>query len=269
MARTRPPFDAPAARPDLDQIARELRSDVVALGHLSKTTVPAAAFACIESLIALYWNVLRVEPDHAENPDRDRFIFNKESGITAYYAALARRGFFPVEELKQFNKEGCRLSRCPAPGSVPGVENALGLPGQGLGVAIGFALASRLQQRSNKTYVLLDAGELKENTIRDAARLAGSLGLDNLVAVLECGGPSDPRPLAQTAFWKDLGWDVETLPGNDTVGIACALRQGVAGHPRILIVDTTISAGAGYLPAWSERPPTAEELENLRQEPCP
>lgn len=272
MARTRPPFATKPAVETLERVARELRLEVIALSHQSKTPLSRTSLSCVELLIALYWNTLRIDPNHSDDPNRDRFIFNKSNGISTLYAVLARRGFFPNEELKQFNKEGCRLALQPSPHSIPGLEWSIGLPGKGLGVSAGMALAARLLEQSYKTYLLINGNELHHGSLQETARIAARLRLGNLIVIVEApksGTTADDSP---AALWQSLGWDTREADGHDITAIGKILKEQRDNElPLALIASTNKGCDVSFAgnDIWANRPPTEEEVEAARKELAP
>jgi len=273
MARTRPPFATRPAFESTDGVARELRLEVITLSHQSKTPLPGTSLTCVELLIALYWSVLRIDPNHPDASNRDRFIFNKTNGISVLYAVLARRGFFPSEELKQFNKEGCRLALHPSPHSVPGFEWSIGQPGQGLGVGMGMALAAQLQKQSSKIYVLMDESEFRDGLLQETIKIASRLRLGNLTVIIETASSSIPDSDHTSAEpWQSLGWDTQEADAHDTAAIVKSLQQQrTSERPRVLIAKTKkgYSLNSVENDLWANRPPSAEEVEAARKELAP
>ena len=274
MARTRPPFGEKPTTEALDKITRELRLDLVAISHRSKTSLSGGALSCLELLASLYWNCLRVEPKNPDNPDRDRFILDKGHAIVSLYATIAHRGFFPKEELEHYGQEGSRLSQQPAPGSVPGIEWSAGSPGRGLGIGLGMALAARIQRRSYNVYVLLHDGESQENSAGEAALLAAQLNLSNLTAIVEYHGQQTPGQKNTAANspaskWQALGWATREVDGNDLNAIAKALRvQRSASSPIAILARTVAGKGVSFVEAdkYEPRVPSDEEVESTRRE---
>jgi len=272
MARTRPPFATRPAFESLERVARELRLEVITLSHQSKTPLPSTSLSCVELLIALYWNTLRIDPNHSDDPNRDRFIFNKSNGISTLYAVLARRGFFPNEELKQFNKEGCRLALQPAPRSIPGLEWSMGLPGKGLGVSVGMALAARMLERNYKIYLLIDGNELHNSSLQESARVAARLRLGNLTVIVESPKPGTTAVNAPAALWQSFGWETRDVDGHDTTAIGKILKEQRADElPLALIASTNKGCDVSFAnnDIWTNRPPTDEELEAAKKELAP
>lgn len=135
-------------------------------------------------MTALYFDVMNLDPDRPDAPERDRFVLSKGHAAVGLYATLAERGYLPVEELATYARPGSRLMGHPVR-AVPGVEAATGSLGHGLALGCGFALGARLDGHDSRTFVLMGDGELQEGSVWEAAIGAASLGLDRLVAVVD------------------------------------------------------------------------------------
>ena len=169
----------------LETVARAIRFELIAISHRAQSAHLAGALSCVDLLVAVYWTRLRIDPQRPNDPARDRLIFSKGHAISALYTTLAKRGFFPEEELLQFNVEGSRLPEQPSPGCVPGVEWATGSLGHGLGVGLGMALASRIRRIPYDVYVVMSDGECQEGSVWEAAMLAPRLGLGPFTVLVD------------------------------------------------------------------------------------
>ncbi len=136
----------------LPGIAATLRGMVIDMSHAAGTPHLGSSLSCVDIVTAAYWDALRIDPAQPDDPGRDRFILSKGHAATTLYAALAHRGFFPAALLETYNKDGSRLAEHPGPNCVPGVEAATGSLGHGLPIALGMALAGRIQGRSYRVY---------------------------------------------------------------------------------------------------------------------
>ena len=128
---------------ELQTIARQIRRRVVQMSHDGQAPHLGSSLSCIDILVAAYWNVLRLDPENPRDADRDRFILSKGHAVSALYATLATRGFFPEDLLTSFNQNGSDLPEQPIPNRVPGIEAATGSLGHGLSLGIGMALAGQ------------------------------------------------------------------------------------------------------------------------------
>ncbi|MFF5261712.1 transketolase [Actinomadura viridis] len=250
--------DAVLAR-ELARTALRIRHHIVDMcggkegGHLG------GALSSADILTVLYFAVLRVDPAEPRDPDRDVFILSKGHGAIGLYAALAERGFLPVDELRTYGTSAGRLMGHPVT-AVPGVEMPTGSLGHGLALGLGFALAARLQARPCRAFVLLGDGELQEGACWEAAMGAVSADADNLVAIVDRNGLqltgdteqiSPLEPLAER--WRGFGWEVREVNGHDHAELLDALGSVPwrPGRPQVLIARTVKAYG---LPFAAGRP---------------
>lgn len=257
--------------------ARQIRAELVEMSHRAGTPHLASALSCVDILVAAYWGVLRLDPKRPEDPLRDRFIFSKGHAATALYAVLAYRGFFSVDLLKTFAQPGSRLAEQPSPGCLPGVELATGSLGHGLPVALGIAMAGRLQGRKYRTYVLMSDGECNEGSVWEAAMFAPAQRLDHVAVIVDYNkwqatGRSPEimalDPLAKK--WEAFGWSSREVDGHDLEALEQALRNvpDGSGKPVAIVAHTVKGKGVPFMEDdnnWHYRSPTAEEVERARQ----
>ncbi|SCG69369.1 transketolase [Micromonospora halophytica] len=239
----------------LELVAARIRAHVVDMcagpegGHLG------GALSSADILAALYFSVLNVDPQRTDDPDRDRFVLSKGHAAVGLYAALAERGYFPVEELTTYGRPGSRLMGHPVR-AVPGVELPTGSLGHGLALGCGFALAHRYAGRDARTFVLLGDGELQEGSVWEAAIAAASLRLERLTVIvdrngLQLTGATDGiaplEPLADR--WRSFGWAVRDVAGHDPDELARHLDAGPwePGRPSVLIARTVKGRGLPFL----------------------
>lgn len=239
----------------LSEHAARIRAHIVDICAGSEGGHLGGSLSLVEILTALYFSVLRVDPAWPDDPERDVFLLSKGHAAVGLYATLAERGFIDPAELAAFGTVGSRLMGHPVR-SIPGVELPTGSLGHGLALGVGFALAARLAQRSNRTFVVLGDGELQEGSVWEAAMGASAQRLDNLVAVvdrngLQITGATEEvcplEPLAQR--WQSFGWAVQDCPGHDLGALVGALSASPwqPGRPSALIAHTTKGAGVPFL----------------------
>ena len=247
------------------------RRDLIML-HRAGLGHTGGDLSAADVLATLYFAVLRIDPQHPNAANRDRFILSKGHCAGAFYTTLALGGFFPLEELDTFAQPLSRLSGHPDRKRVPGVEINTGPLGHGLSVGVGCALAARLDGARWRTFVLTGDGELQEGSNWEAGMAAAHYGLDNLILIvdrnrLQLGDTTENtmalEPLADK--WRAFGWSVREVDGHDHASLLDAL-QGVpfeAGRPSCLIAHTHKGQGVSFIrdrPEWHHRVPTAEEL---------
>src|ERR671915_972684 len=168
-------------RDELENITRRLRRNIVTSTTRAGSGHPSTSLSQVELLTVLYFGgVLRYDPDHPEDPARDRFILSKGHGAPGLYAVLAEAGYFPVEEVNDLRKLGSPLEGHPNMCRLAGVEASTGSLGQGLSIGVGHALVAKLDGSDTRVYVMVGDGESEQGQIWEAAMYAGNHGLDNL-----------------------------------------------------------------------------------------
>lgn len=239
----------------LQEKAWRLRRHVVRMVGVGKTGHIGGNCSSAELMAALYCHILHVDPANPKMSTRDRFVLSKGHAALVQYAALAERGFFPIEELDRVKKLGTMLQGHPDCRRTPGIEANTGSLGQGLSIANGMAVAARLNGWTHKVWVLMGDGELNEGQVWEAAMFAAHRKLDNVVAIidrsgLQAMGPTSRRldtdPLA--AKWAAFGWNVTEIDGHDMVQIVSALEAARAhrGSPAIIIARTVKGKGLSF-----------------------
>jgi transketolase len=239
----------------LQGIALRIREHVLRMAAGPVGAHVGGSFSAAEILAVLYFHVLRVRPEEPDWEGRDDFILSKGHAGAGLYAALAERGFLPVEELVTYARPGGRLLSHPTP-KVPGVEFPTGSLGHGLSLGVGLALAAQRDGRGNRTYVLLGDGELQEGSVWEAVMAGAQFGLDNLIAIvdrngLQINGWTEERmrlePLADR--WRSFGWSVETVDGHDVEALLAAFAR-IPFEPRrpsMLLAQTVKGKGVKFL----------------------
>ena len=233
--------------------------------------------SAIDILNVLYNRVLNVSPETFSDPDRDRYVQSKGHCVEALYTVLAERGFFPSEELDTLCRYGSHLIGHPTR-AVPGIEHNTGALGHGLAVAVGMALAAKLDGRGYRVYTLLGDGELDEGSNWEASLAAAHYRLDNLVVIvdrnrLQITGSTEVvnalEPLADK--FRAFGYAVREADGNDIPALceAFAAVPFEPGKPSLLLANTVKGKGVSFIEnqaGWHHHVPTAEELEIARRE---
>jgi transketolase len=238
------------------------------LGHIG------GEFSAADILVTLFFGgVLRYDPEHPDDPDRDRFVLSKGHSAAALYTTLAMAGYFAESELATFLQPLSRLNGHPDRNKVPGVETNTGPLGHGFPVAVGIALSGQMDGADRRTFVLTGDGELQEGSMWEAAMAAGHFGLDKLVCIvdrnrLQQGDRTettmglDPLPDKFTAF----GWAVREVDGHDLSALLEAFTDlpFETGRPNCVIANTTKGKGVSFIEdsaPWHHRIPTAAEYE--------
>lgn len=267
---------APPAPPDLNRAELELKSiqyrrTLLTMIKRSNSGHTAGSLSCVDLLNVLYNNILRVDPAAPRHPDRDRYIHSKGHSVEALYTVLADRGFFPAAELETFERFGSHLIGHPTR-KVPGIEQNTGALGHGLALAVGAALAAKLDRRDYRVFTILGDGELTEGSIWEASLCAAHYRLDNLTVIvdrngLQITGPTEtvmslePLELKFRAF----GYAVRCVPGNDVDALLSAFRSlpFETGRPSLILAQTIKGKGISYMEnnaAWHHRVPSDDEF---------
>jgi len=245
----------------LERIAKKARKWMVEALIAAGCGHPGGAFSSIDLMVALYFEVMRIEPDNPVWEERDRFILSKGHSSVALYTTLFLRGFITQETLLTFRKDGSTLSGHPDMRKVPGVEMSTGSLGHGLSVGIGLALAAKMDQKDYRTYVLLGDGETQEGSVWEAAMCASHYRLDNLIAIvdrneIQIDGFTESvmslEPYA--AKWQAFGWQVKEINGHDMEAIVSALEQcpSCPGKPSMIIAHTIKGKGISFMENTNE-----------------
>ncbi len=266
----------------LKKITQEIRVDIIRMLTEAGSGHPGGSLSATEIVTGLFFHKLRHRPDDPFWADRDRFILSKGHCCPVLYAALAKTGYFPKEELLTLRKLGSRLQGHPYPGRpgerLPGVETATGSLGQGLSIAIGMALAGRLAKKTYRVYALLGDGECQAGQVWEAAMLAPKAGLDHLCVIVDRNKIQNDDFVENTlslepfrAKWEAFGWHVIEVNGHDISRVLEALEkaEAVKGKPTVIIADTIKGKGVSFMennPDWHGKAPNREEGERAIQE---
>ena len=258
-------------------LATRIRARALKMVHRARSSHIGGSLSMADLLAVLYTSALRVDPTRLDWPDRDRFIISKGHVAAATYAALAERGFFPLEWLDSFYQDGSHLSG-HITRDVPGVEVSTGSLGHGLSVGCGMALAGKHDDRSYRVFVLLSDGECDEGSTWEAVLFAPHHRLDNLVAIVDYNkiqsfGTTkevlDLDPLA--GKWQAFGWAVKEIDGHDISQIEEALLSVPFQHgqPSCIVAHTVKGKGVSFMEnqlAYHYNPPNDEQLRQALAE---
>jgi transketolase len=247
----------------LREVARRIRVEIIRAVNHARAGHIGGPLSAADILSVLYFRVLRIRPEEPAWADRDRFILSKGHSSIALYAAMALRGYFPVEELLTFDSAHSRLQGHPDMTRLPGLDMSTGSLGMGLSAGMGMALGARLTGRACRTYVMLGDGECQEGEVWEAAMAAARYGLDTLIAIVDhnrlqqYGWPGDgpdgrtppqvPGELA--AKWSAFGWRVLEVDGHDVAAVCRVLEQAAQGdgRPVVVIADTVKGKGVSFM----------------------
>lgn len=259
----------------LKKIANAMRISILQMIERAGSGHPGGSLSAIDIILDLYLNEMSLNKDH-HWPDRDRFILSKGHGVPALYAVLAYLGYIPKEELESFRQINSRLQGHPANRLLPEVEASTGSLGQGLSVALGMAMAAKIEQDKAKfhVYAMLGDGELQEGQVWEAAMCAGHYKVGNLTAIIDrnngqIDGLVDKimtvEPLDKR--FSSFGWHVLTIDGHDFKAIHEALKEARAltTKPSVIIAKTVKGKGVSFIEkdtvAWHGKALSPEELK--------
>ena len=258
---------------DLYLISNSLRKKIIHTSAKSKIPHLGSCFSCLDLLVYLYWEVLKINPKDSYKINRDRFVLSKGHAAPALFQVLAEKGFFNSKLLDDFGKSGSFFhEHPPKPGLIPGIEAATGSLGHGLPMALGMALAEKLNSLDFYTYALISDGECNEGTIWEAAMLAASKKVEKLTAIIDYNkwqatGRSKEilalEPLNQK--WESFGWHVIEINGHDFREMKTAFEtcKLIKNKPSIIIAHTIKGKGISFMEDdnnWHYRIPNQEEL---------
>ncbi len=255
---------------DLTPVARQIRKEIIKMVYAAKSGHPGGSLSITDVLTALYFKEMNINPEKPNDPNRDILVMSKGHASPALYAALSLRGYFPPELLGGFRSINSKLEGHVHRG-IPGVESSTGSLGQGLGVAIGFALASKLDGRNNRIYAILGDGEMEEGNIWESLLAGSKYKLGNLTAILDRnhiqldGFTEDIMPLENVAEKvAPFGWDVITIDGNSLNEVVSALEDAKKPRekPMFIVANTIKGKGVSYMennPKYHGSPPANEE----------
>ena len=264
----------------LKKIANKIRMDIIQEIYYAKSGHPGGALSCADILTVLYFNEMNIDELKPNDETRDRFVLSKGHASAALYATLAEKGYFPKEELITFRNISSYLQGHPDMKHTPGVDMSTGSLGQGLSVANGMALASKMDKRGYRVYCLLGDGELEEGQVWEAAMTASKYNLDNLCAIVDCnelqliGKTDDIKGLniddIENKF-KSFGFNTLRIDGNNIDSIISALMKAeqTKGMPTCIIAKTVKGKGVSFMenkPEWHGKAPSDEEFKRAIDE---
>ena len=266
---------------ELKKIANEVRKGIVTSVHSAKAGHPGGSLSAADIYTYLYFEELNIDPQNPDDPARDRFVLSKGHTTPGYYATLAHRGFFPVEDLVTFRHVGSYLQGHPCMQHIPGVDMSSGSLGQGISAAVGMAISGKLTNDDYRVYTLLGDGEIQEGQVWEAAMLAGHRNLDNLVVIVDNNGLQidgniedvcSPYPIDKK--FEAFNFHVINIDGHDFEQIAAALKEAreTKGQPTAIIAKTIKGKDVSFMEnqaSWHGSAPNDEQfavaMEDLKR----
>lgn len=264
-------------RTDTVSLALRLRRRVVQMCGRGGSSHVGSCLSMADIVAVLYGEVLRLDPHDPAWPARDRFILSKGHAGACIYAALAERGFFPVEDLDRHYRNGSNLSGHVSHKGVPGVEFSTGSLGHGLGIGAGMALQLRRRAGDQRVYVLLGDGECDEGSNWEAILFAAHHRLSNLCVVVDYNQLQSIASVAETiglepfgGKWRAFGWHVVQIDGHNHEQLKKAFAEAAANtRPTCIIADTVKGKGISFMEdqiLWHYRAPQGAEYDAAMRE---
>ena len=256
---------------ELMKIANEVRKGAVTAVYNAKSGHPGGSLSAADIYAYLFFEEMNIDPKEPKKADRDRFVLSKGHTAPGYYAALAHRGFFPVEDLTTLRKVGSYLQGHPDMKHIPGVDMSSGSLGQGISAAVGMALSAKLSNEDYRVYTLLGDGEIQEGQVWEAAMLASHRKLDNLVVIVDNNGLQidgaidevcSPYPIDKK--FEAFNFHVINVDGHDFDALDAAFKEAreTKGQPTAIIAKTIKGKNVSFMEnqaSWHGSAPNAEQ----------
>lgn len=256
---------------ELQKKANEVRKGIVTSVHSAKAGHPGGSLSAADIFTYLYFEEMNIDPENPKMEDRDRFVLSKGHTAPGLYAALANRGYFPVEDLKTLRKIGSYLQGHPDMKQTPGVDMSTGSLGQGISVAVGMALSAKMREKDYRVYTLLGDGEIQEGQVWEAAMFAGHRKLDNLVVIIDNNGLQidgriddicSPYPIDEK--FAAFRFHVIHADAHDFDDLRKAFREAreTKGMPTAIIARSTKGKGVSFMEneaSWHGMAPNDEQ----------
>lgn len=270
---------------ELQKTANEVRKGIIKAVHSAKAGHPGGSLSAADIYTFLYFEEMNVDPENPKMEDRDRFVLSKGHAAPGLYAALAHRGFFPVEDLLTLRKLGSYLQGHPDMKMIPGVDMSSGSLGQGVSAAVGMALGGKMDHRDYRVYSLLGDGEIQEGQVWEAAMFAGHHKLDNLCLIIDNNGLQidgniedvcSPYPIDKK--FEAFNFYTINADAHDFDALRAAFKQAREnkGKPTAIIARSVKGKGVSYMEnnaSWHGKAPgdelyatAMEDLEKISAE---
>jgi transketolase len=268
----------PMSVEELEKMAVIIRCDIIDMICTAAAGHPGGSLSAADVVTALYFRVMRIDPENPDWPDRDRFILSKGHACPVWYAALAERGYFDKSHLKTLRQMGSILQGHPDMLKTPGIDMTAGSLGHGLPAGLGMALSGKLRQKDYHVFVIIGDGESQEGSIWEASMAAPNFKLDNLTAILDYNhlqndySVDDIMPIHPVVDkWQAFGWHVLEIDGHDMAQVVDALEKAKAhqGAPTMIVANTVKGKGVSYMEnvcEWHGKAPCQEEADRALEE---
>lgn len=263
---------------ELKSVAKTVRGDIVSMLTESRSGHPGGSLSAADILTTLFFSEMNINPEDPKDENRDRFVLSKGHAAPVLYSVLARRGYFPVEELNTLRKFGSRLQGHPSMRYLPGIDMSTGSLGQGISASVGMALAGKIDNKDYRVYTLLGDGELEEGQVWEASMSASHYKLDNLTAFIDFNGLQidgditkvmNPSPIDEK--FKAFGWNVLVIDGHNIEQILDSIEKAkeCKGKPTVIVCNTIKGKGVSFMEnqaAWHGTAPSKEQCEQALAE---
>jgi transketolase len=257
--------------------ANAIRKDIIRMIYDAQAGHPGGSLSAADIVTALYFHVMKIDPDNPQWKERDRFILSKGHACPVWYAALAEKGYYEMEHLKTLRKFHSILQGHPDMNKTPGIDMTSGSLGNGLSAGLGMALAARRNRLDYYVYVMLGDGELQEGIVWEAAMAAAHYHVDNLIAIIDYNGLQvdgwtkdvmNIYPIAEK--WEAFGWAVIEIDGHDMQQILNAFQYAhKTKGPVVIIANTVKGKGISFMEnvcVWHGLAPDKEQTQKALQE---
>lgn len=259
----------------MNNITKSIRKSILHMVHYSQSSHVGTCLSCVEILYALYFSVMKIDPQTPLFHNRDKFILSKGHGSAALYATLAERGYFPKDYLNHFYVDGGILPGHVDMMAVPGLEVSAGSLGHGLSIGVGMAIANRQMHNPGRIFVLLGDGECNEGSVWEAVMLASQLKLTNMTAIVDYnqlqGFGRNSEILNQDNLrerWESFGWEAYQIDGHDVEAVTNLLNQAHQA-PKVIVAQTIKGKGVSFMEdrlEWHYKSPNDEQFEQAVRE---
>ena len=263
---------------ELKSISTEIRKDIVKMLTESASGHPGGSLSATDIMTVLFFKEMNIDPNNEKDPNRDRFVLSKGHAAPVLYSTLARRGYFPVEELSTLRKFKSRLQGHPSIQYLPGIDMSTGSLGQGISAAVGMALAGKIDKKDYRVYTILGDGELEEGQVWEASMCAAHYKLNNLTAFIDFNGLQidgditkvmNPCPIDKK--FEAFGWNVLVIDGHNYEEIIDAIEKAkeCKDKPTAVVCKTIKGKGVSFMEnqaEWHGIAPSREQCDAALKE---
>lgn len=265
---------------ELQNVARKVRMNALRAIHQANSGHPGGSFSVTDILVALYFDEMNIDPKNPKMENRDKLVLSKGHAVPALYAVLGERGFFDVEEMMTLRQVDSHFQGHPNMHKCPGIEMSTGSLGQGFSVAVGMAIANKMDKKDSLVYAVTGDGELQEGIVWEAALQAANRNLDNFIAIVDWNGlqiDGDVDKVKKVApideKFASFGFNTIMADGHDFESLLGAIDQAKAnmgtGKPTVIVAKTHKGQGVSFMTdqaGWHGKAPNDEQFEAAMKE---